>query len=207
MTLPTIRFGDIGPNDGHAERLRVVRIDPILIRSLVGSLTVELRQLLPCGRSNPRFLRQPPEKLLIVLARLPAHNRAQGRVRLQGRGIDAHRLPPQQALFRQQLQHPAEHRLIGFHVDQASGARASAASLSVRSKSPFVVAASLFGPLPCAQSTAHCCESLNYLRRESRLAPRAARVSQYIPSRCVCCMSSTCRSSVFSWLDASSSSR
>src|SRR5207248_8526377 len=51
----------------------------------------------------------------------------------------------------------------------------SAASLSVRSKSPLVVAASLFGPLPCAQSTAHCCESLNYLRRESRLAPRAAR--------------------------------
>src|SRR5207244_9397175 len=45
----------------------------------------------------------------------------------------------------------------------------------VRSKSPLVVAASLFGPLPCAQSTAHCCESLNYLRRESRLAPRAAR--------------------------------
>src|SRR5438477_5907276 len=44
----------------------------------------------------------------------------------------------------------------------------------VRSKSPLVVAASLFGPLPCAQSTAHCCESLNYLRRESRLAPRAA---------------------------------
>src|SRR5205823_2067468 len=51
----------------------------------------------------------------------------------------------------------------------------SAASLSVRSKSPLVVAASLFGPLPCAQSTAHCCGSLNYLRRESRLAPRAAR--------------------------------
>src|SRR5439155_27199078 len=50
----------------------------------------------------------------------------------------------------------------------------SAASLSVRSKSPVVVAASLFGPLPCPQPTAHCCESLNYLRRESRLAPRAA---------------------------------
>src|SRR5437879_2138791 len=103
-------------------RLRVVRIDPILIRSLVGSLTIELRQLLPCGRSNPRFLRQPPEKLLIVLARLPSHNRTQGRVRLQGRGIDAHRLPLQQALFRQELQHPAEHRLMGFHVDQPSGA-------------------------------------------------------------------------------------
>src|SRR5438128_6372010 len=58
-------------------RLRVVRIVPILIRSLVGSLTIELRQLLPCGRSNPRFLRQPPEKLLIVLARLPSHNRTQ----------------------------------------------------------------------------------------------------------------------------------
>src|SRR5207248_9391921 len=246
-------------------RLRVVRIDPILIRSLVGSLTIELRQLLPCGRSNPRFLRQPPEKLLIVLARLPSHNRTQGRVRLQGRGIDAHRLPLQQALFRQELQHPAEHRLMGFHVDQPSGAGdrrvvgrrlvqprsqktaqcqrvrtptcaatlaadafkipdelqtevpprrqtrpphplrvepgallfhpfvkaalfqqsvqlfrktdalPSAASLSVRSKSPLVVAASLFGPLPCAQSTAHCCGSLNYLRRESRLAPRAAR--------------------------------
>src|SRR5439155_12110855 len=45
-------------------------------------------------------------------------------------------------------------------------------------KSPLVVAASLFGPLPCAQSTAHCCESLNYLRRESRLAPRAASADQ-----------------------------
>src|SRR5438093_13760332 len=63
---------------------------------------------------------------------------------------------------------------IGLAV-RKTDALPSAASLSVRSKSPLVVVASLFGPLPCAQSTAHCCESLNYLRRESRLAPRAAR--------------------------------
>src|SRR5205807_7398056 len=90
--------GNSRPHQLGNARLRVVRIDPILIRSLVGSLTNELRQLLPCGRSNPLFVRQPPEKLLIVLARLPSHNRAQARVRLQGRGIDAHRLPLQQAL-------------------------------------------------------------------------------------------------------------
>src|SRR5207249_5556470 len=38
----------------------------------------------------------------LPISRLPSHNRAQGCVRLQGRGIDAHRLPLQQALFRQE---------------------------------------------------------------------------------------------------------
>ena len=55
-----------------------------------------------------------------------------------------------------------------------TNAPTSAASLCARSKSPLVVAALLFGVSPCGQSTAHCCESLNYLRREPALAPRAA---------------------------------
>src|SRR5437016_6152522 len=74
-------------------RLWVMRIHPIVVRSLLRPLAVQLRQLLPCRRCDPRFLGQSPQKLLVALARIPSHNRAHGCVRFQRRAIDAHRLP------------------------------------------------------------------------------------------------------------------
>src|SRR5438445_11175437 len=79
-------------------RLWVMRIHPIVVRSLLRPLAVQLRQLLPCRRCDPRFLGQSPQKLLVALARIPSHNRAHGCVRFQRRAIDAHRLPLAAAL-------------------------------------------------------------------------------------------------------------
>src|SRR6266446_4920060 len=57
----------------------------------------------------------------------------------------------------------------------------SAANLCAQSKVPLVVAASLFGPFPCAHSTNQRCGSHNLFSQESRLAPRAARAQTSVP--------------------------
>ena len=46
-----------------------------------------------------------------------------GRVGFQSGGIHAHRFAFDQTALRQWLQHPAEDSMVGFRVDQASGAR------------------------------------------------------------------------------------
>ena len=42
-----------------------MRVLPFFIRSLVGSLPIQPRQLRARGRGDPRFLRQPLQKLLV----------------------------------------------------------------------------------------------------------------------------------------------
>ena len=66
---------------------------------------------------DPRLLRQPPQKLQVVLAAHPSHDAPHRRVRLQGRRVDAQRLPPKQPRLRKPLQYPAEHRLVRLQID------------------------------------------------------------------------------------------
>ena len=99
-------------------RLRIVRVHPLPVRSLLLSLPVQPRQLLPRRRLDSRFLRQPRQKLRVALPALPPHNAPQRRIRFQRRRIDPQRLPRQQSLSRDHPQHPGEHVPVCFHVDQ-----------------------------------------------------------------------------------------
>ena len=95
-----------------------MRIHPLLVTPFLLPLAVYARQIFPCGCLDPRLLGQPFQKLLVALAAVPSHNRAQRRVGFQRRGIDADALPLQQAPIRQQSQHPEKHLPVRVDVDQ-----------------------------------------------------------------------------------------
>ena len=59
-----------------------------------------------------RLGEETPDVLLPVLARVASHDALHGRVGLERRGVDAHRLAFQQALGVGHLQHEAEHLLM-----------------------------------------------------------------------------------------------
>src|SRR6516164_2955390 len=67
---------------------------PFFVRHPLLAFSIQPRQLLPRRRRQARGLRQPPQKLLIALPRLPPHNRTHGRVGLQRRRINANPLAP-----------------------------------------------------------------------------------------------------------------
>src|SRR5215471_2053525 len=112
---PVFHFRDL--------RLGIVRIHPFVVRSLLGTLAVQLRQILPRRRSDSRFLRQPPQKLFIAFVAVTPHNRTHGRVRLQRRGIDPYRVSLQQPFLGQPLQYPTKYCLMRLHIDQPPRAR------------------------------------------------------------------------------------
>ena len=107
---PILHLGDAG--------IRIVRMLPLLIRSLVRSLPIQPRQLFARGGLDPRLLRQPLQELLIAFSRVPPHDRPQRGIRFQRGRVHSQRLPLQQPLLRQHSQHPGEHFPVRFHVDQ-----------------------------------------------------------------------------------------
>ena len=61
----------------------ILRVHPVLIRSLPGSLPIQLRQLLARRCLDVAFLRQPRQELLVTFSSVTPHNRLQRRVGLQ----------------------------------------------------------------------------------------------------------------------------
>jgi len=85
--------------------------------SLAATLREKLRMAVWLGQkisADDRFDLLAPAALGLVCFR---HRR----IRLQGRRVDAHPLPLQQSVFRQQRQHPREHLTMRVDVDQAPG--------------------------------------------------------------------------------------
>ena len=97
-------------------RLRIVRMHPVLVRPLVRTLPVQLRQVFPRRRLDPRGPRQLRQPLLVLRPAGAPHNRAQRRVCLQRRRVDPQRLAAQQARRLQPLQHEAEDRRVRLNA-------------------------------------------------------------------------------------------
>jgi hypothetical protein len=87
------------------------------------ALAIQPRQVFARRCRDARGLRQPPQKLLVTLARVPPHNRAHRRVRLQRRRINRDPLAFQQPTIGQHAQHPAEYFAMRVQIDQPPRAR------------------------------------------------------------------------------------
>ena len=97
-------------------RLRVVRMHPVLVRALLRTLPVQLRQILARRRLDPRRPGHLLQPLIVAQPVVAPHDRAHRRIRLQRRRVDTQRLAAQQPRPLQQLQHPPEHRRVRFHA-------------------------------------------------------------------------------------------
>ena len=105
MRRPVLHPGDL--------RLRVGRALPVGVRQrLALALAVEARQVFGARRGDPALFRHPRQHLAIALAVVAPHDRAQRRVGLHRRAVDADPLALHQAVLGDQLQHPAEHLLM-----------------------------------------------------------------------------------------------
>src|SRR6516164_236143 len=82
-------------------RILIRRALPFFVRHPLLAFPVQPRQDLARRRLQAGGLRQPQQKLLVALPRLPPHNRTHRRVGLQRRRINANPLPPQQPTIRQ----------------------------------------------------------------------------------------------------------
>ena len=108
-------------SDALLARVGVVRMPPVGVAALFRAGPIQPRQIRPRRRHDARRLREPREKRLIGLARVASSDASQGGVRLQGRGINADRLAPDQICGRQHLEDPGEDRSVRLHIDQPAG--------------------------------------------------------------------------------------
>ena len=115
MSATILHLGNAG--------IRIVRMFPVLIGAFLWALLVDPGQILSRRRSDARGFGQLREKLVVTLARVPAHDAAHGGIGIQHRGVDAQRLPLQQFRFGQHLQHPVEDLLMRLVIHQPARAR------------------------------------------------------------------------------------
>src|SRR3954454_18236976 len=115
MRAPVFHLRDAG--------IRVLRMLPFVVRPLLLPLPVQLGQLLPRRRLDPALVCQTCQKLVVLFPCVTPHNRTQRCIGFQCRRIHPDRMALQQIPFRQNLQHPLEHRLVRLHVHQSSRSR------------------------------------------------------------------------------------
>ena len=89
---------------------------PVLVRALLRTLPVQLREVFARRRLDPRGPRHLFQPLLVAGPVVATHDRAHRRVRLKRRRVNAHGLAAQQPRRLYQLQHPAEHRRVRLHA-------------------------------------------------------------------------------------------
>ena len=91
-------------------RLGVGRALPVGVRQrLALALAVEARQVLGARGVDPALCRHPRQHIAVALAVVAPHDRAQRRIGLHCRAVDADPLALHQAVLGDQLQHKAEH--------------------------------------------------------------------------------------------------
>ncbi len=76
------------------------------------ALAVEARQVLGARRVDPALFGHPRQHLGVALAVVAPHDRAQRRIGLHRRAVDANPLALHQAVLGDYLQNPAEHLLV-----------------------------------------------------------------------------------------------
>ena len=103
--------------------VRILRVRPVVVGPLLLALPIEPGPLGASRGSDTGRLRELGQPRLVRRARVPAHEAPHRRVGFQGGRIDSDRVPLDQVGLGQPLQHPGEHRLMGFEVQQAACAR------------------------------------------------------------------------------------
>ncbi len=104
--------------------VRVGLGDPVRVRQLLAlACPVDAHQILRRRRLDPAFHGHPLEHLPIALAGVPAHDRAQRRVGLHRRGVDADPIALDQPVLVEARQHPAEHLGVDLVGKATAGLR------------------------------------------------------------------------------------
>src|SRR6266516_3679512 len=115
MCLTIFHLRDLG--------IRIIGMFPFFIRPLLRPFPIQLGQILLRRRLNPARFCQLREKLRVTFSRVPPNDGSHRRVGLQGRSVHPNRLPIDQSVFRQYLQHPRKHSAMGLQIDQSPRSR------------------------------------------------------------------------------------
>src|SRR3989475_12071221 len=115
MCLTIFHLRDLG--------IRIIGMFPFFIGPLLRPFPIQLGQILLRRRLNPARFCQLREKLRVTFSRVPPNDGSHRRVGLQGRSVHANRLPIDQSVFRQYLQHPRKHSAMGLQIDQSPRSR------------------------------------------------------------------------------------
>jgi hypothetical protein len=98
-------------------------MSPVVVRPLLLPFAIDPRQVPTRGRPNARGLRERGQKLLVAFTAVTPDDAAQGRVRFEGRRVDADRFALHQAGGTQALQDPGEDGAMRLERDQPTRAR------------------------------------------------------------------------------------
>ena len=109
-----LQLGDLGLGIGRRGPVRVGQ--PLAL-----PLAVQPDQVVGRRRRDPALLRQPLQHLPVAFAAVAAHDRAQRRIGLHRRGVDADPVALDQAVLGQPLQHPGEDRLVHLQRQPRAG--------------------------------------------------------------------------------------
>ena len=125
MSRPRFKFGEVRAGREHLRdlRVRVLRMGPVSVGPLLGPLAVQAGQFGARRRGDAGRRGQSVQKRLVALARVPADDAPQRRIRFQRRRVDARRTGPRQPCAGQPPQNPREDRLVRLDVDPPACAR------------------------------------------------------------------------------------
>src|SRR2546426_3394522 len=115
MCLTIFHLRDLG--------IRIIGMFPFFIGPLLRPFPIQLGQILRRRRLNPARFCQLREILRVTSSSVPPNDGSHRRVGLQGRSVHANRLPIDQSVFRQYLQHPRKHSAMGLQIDQSPRSR------------------------------------------------------------------------------------
>lgn len=101
-------------------RVRIMRMGPVVVRSLLRSLAINPRQVSARRRFDARSLCELRQEVLVAPTGVAPHNAPQRRIRFQRRRVNADRLALHQACICQALQPPGEDRLVRLEINQAT---------------------------------------------------------------------------------------
>jgi len=93
------------------------------IRALLLAFSIDPRQVGARRRPDARGFGKRRQELLVALAAIASHDAAQRRIGFERRGVDADRLPFDQARRAQALQHLRKDGPMRFEIDQPTRAR------------------------------------------------------------------------------------
>ena len=104
-------------------RVRVLRVGPVVVGTLLRPFPVEPGQLRPCRRRNAQRDGQSVQEGLVAFTGVPPDDTPHRCVRFQRRCIDPDRLALDESGVGQPLQHPRENRFVRLEVDPPPRAR------------------------------------------------------------------------------------
>jgi hypothetical protein len=99
-------------------RIRIVGIRPLLVRRLLLAFAVQSRQVFSRRCLDARLLGEARQRRLIVFSRIPPHDAAHRRIRLERCRVDGHGLALEQSCLSEPLLDPCKDGSMGLEIDQ-----------------------------------------------------------------------------------------